>query len=117
MKVQVASVGAAEVDRAVAVLRAAADPTRYRLLCLLDGQELPVSALAGLLGAQVAAVSQHLARLRKLGLVRARREGTRVYYRTGPAGIRRLLEDAALLADACEEGGHDVDPASSGRYA
>lgn len=80
----------------MAVLKAVADPSRYRLLWALSRRELPVGELARMLGAQVAATSQHLAKLRAAGLVTSRREGTRVYYRA--AGVRGLLEEAAQLA-------------------
>ncbi|MFF0964741.1 ArsR/SmtB family transcription factor [Streptomyces sp. NPDC003703] len=82
-------------ERAVAVLKAVADPSRYRLLWALSGRELSVSALAGILGAHVAATSQHLAKLRTAGLVTTRREGTRIYYRA--AAVRALLEEAQLV--------------------
>ncbi|MEV5283095.1 metalloregulator ArsR/SmtB family transcription factor [Streptomyces sp. NPDC051994] len=49
-----------------------------RLLRALRQRELPVSALAEMLGAHVAATSQHLAKLRAAGVVEARRDGTRV---------------------------------------
>ncbi|MGW3043577.1 helix-turn-helix domain-containing protein [Kitasatospora sp. NPDC001159] len=54
---------AAAAERAVAVLKAVADPSRYRLLWALSRRELPVGELAELLGAHVAATSQHLAKL------------------------------------------------------
>ncbi|MGW2763427.1 ArsR/SmtB family transcription factor [Streptomyces sp. NPDC001275] len=88
-------------DRAVAVLKAVADPSRYRLLWALSNGEQPVSELARMLGAHVAATSQHLARLRAAGLVTTRREGTRIFYRA--AGVRPLLE-AAHLAGAEGDG-------------
>ncbi|MFF3875898.1 ArsR/SmtB family transcription factor [Streptomyces sp. NPDC001978] len=88
-------------ERAVAVLKAVADPSRYRLLWALSGRELPVSELAGILGAHVAATSQHLAKLRAAGLVTTRREGTRIYYRA--ASVRGLLEEAQLVADADDD--------------
>ncbi|MFJ2715478.1 ArsR/SmtB family transcription factor [Streptomyces sp. NPDC087437] len=81
-------------DRAVAVLKAVADPSRYRLLWALSHGEQPVSELARMLDAHVAATSQHLARLRAAGLVTTRREGTRIFYRA--AGVRPLLEAAHL---------------------
>ncbi|MFJ8330190.1 ArsR/SmtB family transcription factor [Streptomyces sp. NPDC094437] len=99
MGTQVRSWDAEGADRAVAVLKAVADPSRYRLLWALSGQELPVSALAEILGAHVAATSQHLARLRAAGLVDSRREGTRIYYRAA-SRVRGLLEEASLVADA-----------------
>jgi DNA-binding transcriptional ArsR family regulator len=83
-------------ERAVAVLRAVADPSRFHLLWVLSGRELPVSELARMLGAHVAATSQHLARLRAAGLVTTRREGTRIYYQA--AGGCALLEQAQRLA-------------------
>lgn len=93
---------AAGAERAVAVLKAVADPSRFRLLWVLSERELPVSALAELLGAHVAAMSQHLAKLRAAGLVESRREGTRIFYRAG-ACVRGLLEEASLVANACVE--------------
>ncbi|MFF4550482.1 ArsR/SmtB family transcription factor [Streptomyces sp. NPDC001435] len=84
-------------ERAVAVLKAVADPSRYRLLwALSSGREL-----AGILGAHVAATSQQLAKLRAAGLVTTRREGTRIYYRA--AAIRSLLEEVQLVADADDD--------------
>ncbi|MEI5102542.1 metalloregulator ArsR/SmtB family transcription factor [Streptomyces sp. PmtG] len=98
MDAQELSWDAEAADRAVTVLKAVADPSRYRLLWALSQRELPVSALAELLGAHVAATSQHLAKLRAAGLVVPRREGTRIYYRA--AAVRGLLEEAALAAAA-----------------
>ncbi|MFE4858855.1 ArsR/SmtB family transcription factor [Streptomyces sp. NPDC056670] len=98
MGAQMDSWDAERADRAVAVLKAVADPSRYRLLWALGGAELPVSALAELLGAHVAATSQHLAKLRAAGLVTSRREGTRIFYRAAHAGVRGLLEEASVVA-------------------
>lgn len=114
MDAQGQSWDAAAADRAVAVLKAVADPSRYRLLWALSGQELPVSALAELLGAHVAATSQHLAKLRAAGLVVSRREGTRIYYRA--ADVRGLLDEAALVARASAAEATDAaaEPAEAG---
>lgn len=89
---------AERAERAVGVLKAVADPSRYRLLWALSGAELPVSALAELLGAHVAATSQHLAKLRAAGLVTSRRDGTRIFYRAAGPGVRALLEEASVVA-------------------
>ncbi len=62
-----------------------------------------------MLGAHVAAVSQHLAKLRTAGLVESRRDGTRIYYRAVGPHVRGLLEEAALAASASFE-----DPAPTG---
>ncbi len=69
---------------AVALLKALADPTRLALVRLLaqqrDEQALCVCALAERLGVSQPAVSQHLAVLRRLGLVRGERMGVRTHY-------------------------------------
>ncbi|WP_327725173.1 metalloregulator ArsR/SmtB family transcription factor [Streptomyces europaeiscabiei] len=102
MDAQTQSWDADAADRAVAVLKAVADPSRYRLLWALSHEELPVSRLAELLGAHVAATSQHLAKLRAAGLVASRRDGTRIYYRAA-GRVRVLLEEASLVAGAIGE--------------
>ncbi|MFI9646754.1 ArsR/SmtB family transcription factor [Streptomyces sp. NPDC052040] len=107
MDVQGQAWDAESAERVVAVLKAVADPSRYRLLWALSGRELPVSELAGILGAHVAATSQHLAKLRAAGLVTTRREGTRIYYRA--ARVRGLLEEAQLAADSGEASGPGGD--------
>lgn len=99
MEAQVASWDEERAERSVAVLKAVADPSRYRLLWALSERELPVSRLAELIGAHVAATSQHLARLRAAGLVTSRREGTRIYYRAAGRQVRALLESAVLAGD------------------
>ncbi|WP_329281821.1 ArsR/SmtB family transcription factor [Streptomyces sp. NBC_01451] len=102
MEAQVASWDEERAERSVAVLKAVADPSRYRLLWALSERELPVSRLAELIGAHVAATSQHLAKLRAAGLVASRREGTRIYYRAAGRQARALLESAVLAGDAAE---------------
>ncbi|MFI6685514.1 ArsR/SmtB family transcription factor [Streptomyces sp. NPDC050485] len=98
MGAQMESWDAERADRAVTVLKAVADPSRYRLLWALSGAELPVTALAELIGAHVAATSQHLSKLRSAGLVTSRREGTRIFYRASGPGVRGLLEEASVVA-------------------
>ena len=84
----------------MAVLKAVADPTRFTVLRELTRGERSVGELAELTGAQVAAVSQHLARLRTAGLVVSRRAGTHVYYRAAGDHVRALLDHAVLVAEA-----------------
>jgi ArsR family transcriptional regulator, lead/cadmium/zinc/bismuth-responsive transcriptional repressor len=86
------------VDAIVDVLKAIADPTRFQILSAVSDGECAVGRLAELVGAHVAAVSQHLARLRTAGLVTSRREGTHIYYRAANAHVSGLLTEAGLLA-------------------
>ncbi|MEU9097624.1 metalloregulator ArsR/SmtB family transcription factor [Streptomyces sp. NPDC048361] len=111
MGAQVESWDAERAERAVGVLKAVADPSRYRLLWALSGAELPVSALAELLGAHVAATSQHLAKLRAAGLVTSRRDGTRIFYRAAGPRVRALLEEASLAALAASPEAAPAAPA------
>ena len=87
-----------DVATAVEGLRMLADPTRLRMLWLLADAELDVSTLARRLGVARPAVSQHLAKLRLVGLVTQRREGRRVLSRARDHHVRELLD--VLVHDA-----------------
>lgn len=89
----------AQVERAVEVLKLVADPTRLRIMWSLLHGEHSVNRLADHVGAQPAAVSQHLAKLRLAHLVRTRRDGTHVYYLAENDHVRRLVEQALFHAD------------------
>lgn len=59
---------------------ALADPTRCRLLLVLEQQELTVSELCAVLQLPQSTVSRHLKMLSEAGLVSSRRDGTSNYY-------------------------------------
>ncbi len=63
------------------VARAVADPSRVRILKLLEGSELCVCEITTVLGLAPATVSKHLAALKAAGLLQQRRDGKWVYYR------------------------------------
>lgn len=85
------------VDAIVEILKAIADPTRFQLLSAVAERECGVGQLAELTHAHVASVSQHLAKLRAAGLVTARRDGTRIFYRAANAHVTELLAEAGLV--------------------
>lgn len=60
--------------------RALGHPARVRILELLRDGERSVGALQAELGLDSGGTSQHLAALRRIGLVTPRRAGTSVYY-------------------------------------
>jgi len=97
-----------QVDLAVEVFRMLADATRVRLLWALLDQELPVNDLAAAVHKAPNAVSQHLAKLRMARLVRARREGTFVFYRIENDHVRQLVRDAISHADHASGGVHHL---------
>ena len=86
-----------------------ADPTRLRLLWHLSQQANDVNTLTGLVGAGRPAVSQHLAKLRLAGLVRAHREGRHAVYEARGGHVRRLVAEALLNADHVVGGLTDHD--------
>jgi len=55
---------------------------RLMVLCSLGTTEKSVSTLEGELGIKQSALSQHLARLRREGLVKTRRESQTIYHST-----------------------------------
>jgi len=63
------------------VFKTFADPTRTRILLLLEREELAVQELMDVLAMAQSRVSRHLAILREAGLLRDRRDGTYVFYR------------------------------------
>jgi ArsR family transcriptional regulator len=80
--------------------RAIGHPARVRLLQVLREGEQTVGALQAALALDSSGTSQHLAALRKQGVVTARREGTSVYYRVKDPRILELLELAKSILTA-----------------
>jgi ArsR family transcriptional regulator len=62
------------------LLRLLADPTRLRLLSLLEEEELSVAELQQICGMGQSRISSHLAQLKRGGVVEDRRVGKNVYY-------------------------------------
>ncbi len=62
------------------LLRLVADPTRLRLLLLLENEELSVAEMQEILGMGQSRISSHLAQLKRAGVVGDRRSGKNVYY-------------------------------------
>jgi ArsR family transcriptional regulator len=62
-------------------LRLAADPSRLRILLLLEREELSVAELQEILGMGQSRISTHLAQLKQAGLVEDRRNGKSILYR------------------------------------
>jgi len=88
------------VDKLVAMLRAAGDPTRLRLLLLLREAELAVSELIEIVGQSQPRVSRHLKLLGEAGLLERFKEGSWVFYRAADQGKGAELGRAlAGLAD------------------
>ena len=92
------------------IFAALADHTRLRLLNLVSRGEICVCYFVEILGEAQPKISRHLAYLRRVGLVAARRDGKWMHYslagqknprvaRVVEAIIDELREDAALRRD------------------
>ena len=71
---------------------AVAEPRRRAILSCLADVERSVGELGDLLRLGQPSVSKHLRVLRDVGLVRARRDGRHVFYRTDARALRPLYE-------------------------
>jgi len=90
------------------VFKTFSDPTRLRILALLEHEELAVQELMDILGMAQSRVSRHLAILREAGLLHDRRDGTYVFYRfdvpeEGPWRDAWELAKRALQGDSTSE--------------
>jgi DNA-binding transcriptional ArsR family regulator len=74
------------------LFRVLGHPARVRILELLREGERSVGALQTELELDSGGTSQHLAALRRIGLVDSRREGTSVFYSVPDARVFDLLE-------------------------
>jgi DNA-binding transcriptional ArsR family regulator len=78
--------------RQVALFQTLADPTRLAIFEHLSRSESTVSAIAERFPISQPAVSQHLAVLRRCGLVAHRREGRSAIYQARPEGLAPLTD-------------------------
>jgi DNA-binding transcriptional ArsR family regulator len=74
------------------MLKALAEPNRRKILQLVKVKELSSGAIASQFKISAPAVSQHLAVLHEVGLIRQRREGSFRYYSAQPEALRELRE-------------------------
>ncbi|EWY39400.1 ArsR family transcriptional regulator [Skermanella stibiiresistens SB22] len=92
------------MDSLLTALKAAAEPTRLRLMALCAQGELTVTELTQILGQSQPRVSRHLKLLCDAGLLDRFREGTWAFYRLAERGafadLARTLIDAVPANDA-----------------
>lgn len=75
------------------------DPTRLRILWMLDNGEICVCNLAEQLQMTVSAISHQLRALRAAKLVKSRRQGKHIYYSLDDEHVRAVLETAMQHLD------------------
>ena len=82
----------ARCDEVSRLLGALAHPVRLKVLCQTMDGERSVGELTEFCGISQSGMSQFLARMRNDGLLRSRREGTRVLYAVHDEKVVRLLQ-------------------------
>lgn len=91
-----------QLEAAVEGLRVIAHPVRLSVLCHLAEGAKNVGELQENTGATQSNLSQHLAKLRLLGLVSCERRSQHIYYRLTDPGFMRIIE--ALKGVYCANG-------------
>jgi len=86
----------ADTEAAAAFLTLMGNEKRLAIMAYLVDDELSVGAIAERVDLSQSALSQHLAKLRREGLVQTRRDRQMIYYSCRSETVRRLL---GLLAD------------------
>jgi ArsR family transcriptional regulator len=87
-------------------LRALADPTRLRLVALLERDELSVNELQEITRLGQSRISTHLGLLNESGLAQSRRDGKRTFYKLAEKpenGVRDILQIAIKGAKETDE--------------
>jgi DNA-binding transcriptional ArsR family regulator len=79
------------IEQAARALKSISHPLRLKILCVIGDQEACVQEIVQAVGTSQSNISQHLAILREKGVLIARKESNRVYYRVGDARTLQLI--------------------------
>ena len=82
---------AANAEQAAGLLKAMSNQSRLMILCSLIDGEMTVGELNECIPLSQSALSQHLAALRKAGLVSTRREAQTIYYQIQGDAPKRII--------------------------
>jgi len=73
---------------------------RIEILFLLDGKEMSVEEIADTMNIRVSNLSQHLSIMRERGVVMARRDGTRIFYKISSS---KIIKACLIMRDVMFE--------------
>jgi len=90
-------------EKASDFLKSIANVQRLRILCAVMDGELSVGDIAQAVDASQSVVSQHLALMRREGIVQPRRDGQSIYYRIGDRNVIVIFK--TLGGIFCREAG------------
>jgi DNA-binding transcriptional ArsR family regulator len=79
-------------NQAAGLLKALSNEKRLLIMCALSKGERSVGELEEIVGLSQSALSQHLARLRRDGLVKTRREAQTIFYSSHDTATKKILE-------------------------
>jgi len=79
-------------EKASCLLKALSNEKRLQIVCILSKGEKNVGELEEVIGLSQSALSQHLARLRRDGVVATRRDAQTIYYSIKDAAVPKLLD-------------------------
>lgn len=85
------------------VLNILSNPKRVEVVLKLADGEQSVTKLADQVDLSQSALSQHLAKMREAGVVKARRHGLVVYYRLAMPELIGLLKEVTRFLEASSE--------------
>jgi ArsR family transcriptional regulator len=92
-------------DRRTEVLKALAEPVRWRIVERLGSEELCVCHLVEDLGIPQPLVSHHLKVLRAAGIVESERFKQWIYYRLLPDAVAAVADDLSAVTKPNRRGG------------
>lgn len=79
------------IRQASSAMQAMGHPLRLKILCLVGNQELSVLEIVEAVGTTQSNISQHLAVLRDHGVLEARKDANRVFYRIADPRVLRMI--------------------------
>jgi len=94
-------------DQATALLKTLSHKDRLMILCVLKEKEISVGEIAEILDLQQSPLSQHLARMRKEGLVKTRRDAQTIYYSIDSTEVARIID--VVHSIYCADPLQDID--------
>jgi len=78
--------------KAARMLKTLSSESRLMILCALESREYSVTELHQQIGLSQSALSQHLATLRREGMVKTRRESQVIFYSLAQSDTTRIIE-------------------------
>lgn len=81
-----------KAENASSLLKALANEKRLLIVCILSQGEKNVGELEQIVGLSQSALSQHLARLRRDGVVETRREAQTIFYTIKNKDVLKVLQ-------------------------